>query len=118
MSETLKLETYDIYQLRDKVKQRKSEKSEKRNIVELIENFIDSECNCCRVCSCDDSKQALMESSGLRRTIRNEGFRNVITILRGTEVFLVKKDRWEEILNKGAGDCGKTRKTADSRSEK
>lgn len=117
MSEALKLEPYDIYRLRDKAKQRKAEGYTQRDIIGLINSFIASGCDCCKVCSSDDEKKAFIECSILRRSIKSGDFMNVKAVLRGEEVFLVKKDRWEEITSKGADDRGEKRKTAGERSE-
>lgn len=99
MSADFKLVPFDIYELKTmKIRRDPGAGYTRRNIIKLIEEFVEMDCDCCKVYSCDVERKAHIECTILRRTVDYGGFDNVKVILRGKNVFLVRKDRWDSLI--------------------
>ena len=97
MSILYKLEPYDIKELKRKEKRTKPNGHVKRDVTAIVEEFLVSEHDCCRVCICDNDRKAHIECTILRRTVKLGGYdENIKVVLRGESVYLVKKSKWEE----------------------
>ena len=103
MDGQLKLEPYDIHELMRKHKRkRKSNKCiHQRDCVGVIEEFLESDYDCCKVFTGVDGRKAHIEGTILRRSVKIIGA-NVRVIQRGNDVFLVRKDLWDEQVKKEA----------------
>lgn len=97
MSVPYKLEEYDINALRRQSTRKSTAKQVQRDIIGIIEEFIAGNYDCCRVCVCDNDRKAHFECTILRRTVKVHNYENVKVVLRGDKVYLVKKNKWEEI---------------------
>ena len=94
---TYQLEPHDIHEL----KHREIRKSSKgnvhhRNVIGTIEEFAFSDYDCCKICTCDTNRKAHIECTILRRSVKLGDFTNVKVVLRGEEVYLVKKSSWDK----------------------
>ena len=97
MSEAYELEPYDIEELKNKPKRRIHYGVTRRDAIGLVEKFVDDGYICCKVCTCDDNRKAHIESTILRRSVTLCNYENTVkVVLRGNDVFLVKKSAWEE----------------------
>lgn len=97
MSISYKLEPYDINKLKRKEKRKAPHKYARRDVVSIIEEFMVSGYDCCRVCFCENDRKAHFECTILRRSVKTNGYDNSVkVVLRGEGVYLVKKDKWEE----------------------
>lgn len=101
MSKDFKLEPFDIYELKHMDKRCMPKKNTyNRDVVGVLEEFLKSDYDCCKVISCDTDRKAHIECTILRRSISQQGFTNSIrAVLRGECVYLVKKSKWEEMGN-------------------
>lgn len=100
MSVLLKLEPCDIKDVKNKkVRRDPVGRRTYRNVAGIIEEFIESGHDCCKVCFCDSGRMAHIEVTILRRSVQSCGCaRNKIkVVLRGSEVYLVRKDKWEAL---------------------
>ena len=98
MSADFKLVPFDIYELKTMKIRRAVTGYTPRNIIKLIEEFVEMDCDCCKVNSYDSNRKAHTECTILRRTVDYGGFDNVKVILRGNSVYLVRKDRWDSLI--------------------
>ena len=99
MSADFKLIPFDICELKTmKIRRGAGTGYTPRNIIKLIEEFVEMDCDCCKVNSYDSNRKAHIECTILRRTVDYGGFDNVKVILRGKNVFLVRKDRWDSLI--------------------
>ena len=97
MSEVYKLEPYDIEELKNKPKRRIPHGVTPRDAIGLVEKFVGDGYICCKVCTCEDNRKAHIESTILRRSVKLRNYENTVkVVLRGNDVFLVKKSAWEE----------------------
>lgn len=95
MSVAYKLEPFDINELKNMENRRSSKYCTVRNVRGIIEEFVESEHDCCRVCFCDNDRKAHVEVTILRRSIKMAGYeREVKVVLRGECVYLVKRNKW------------------------
>ena len=98
MAGVLKLEPYDVEKLKKRPKKKHIKGYVKRNTKAIVEEFADSEYDCCKVCTCKDNMEAHMDSANIRDAIKRCGYENKIKIVvRHTELFLVKKNAWEKL---------------------
>lgn len=95
MSVAYKLEPFDINTLKEIDKRKKPGKYIRRHVIEIIDEFVAGNYDCCKVCSCENDRKAHVEVTVLRRSVKSSGHNNVKVVLRGNNVYLVKKDRWE-----------------------
>lgn len=97
MSE-IKLEPYDIMQLWELPRSRAVGGHKRRNFREVIEEFVNSQHDCCKIYSAGDYAKANTITMNLRESIKRLDYKNtVIVVVRGTNVFLVKKSAWEKL---------------------
>ena len=97
MSVLYKLEPHDIRELKTRAKRKKPNKHVHRDVISIIEEFVTNNYDCCRVCICDTDRKAHIETTILRRSVKSLNYENQVkVVLRGEEVYLVKKSRWEE----------------------
>lgn len=97
MSVAFKLEPFDINELKNMKKRICSGRGVRRDVCSIIEEFAESEHDCCKVCSCDSDRKAHVEVTILRRSVEIAGYKKEIkVILRGEDVYLVKKNKWEK----------------------
>lgn len=97
MSVNYKLEPYDINELKRKAIRTVPYNCTPRNCIGIIEEFVNSGNDCCRVCTCDTDRKAHVECTILRRSVQIGNYSNTVrVVLRGENVYLVKKDKWEK----------------------
>lgn len=96
MSIAYKLEPYDINKLKQKKKRKNPNRYIKRDITAAVEEFVISEYDCCRIFNCDTAREAHIECTIIRRTVQLGNFDNIKVVVRGEDVYLVKKDKWEK----------------------
>ena len=96
MSVPYRLEPHDIRELKTRAKRTTPNRHVNRDVIRIIEEFVESGYDCCRVCFCDTDRQAHIECTILRRSVKLGNYDNVKVVLRKSEVYLVKKDKWEE----------------------
>lgn len=94
MSITYSLVPFDINELKSMRTRRKPAGRDYRHVCELVDEFVEHNYECCRICTCDDNRKAHIESTILRRSVDFRGYKNVRVVLRGNSVYLVKRDRW------------------------
>ena len=100
MSEVLKLEPYDIEKLWEMPLHKAKRGYTKRNFREIIEEFINSPCDCCKIHAGNDYLTAYTIGINFRDSVRRFDYGNTVKVVqRDMEVFLVKKSAWEK-LNK------------------
>lgn len=98
MSVNYKLEPYDINKLKEMRVRKSSYNCTPRNGIGIIEEFVNSGTDCCRVCICDTDRKAHVECTILRRSVQIGNYSNTVrVVLRGEGVYLVKKDKWEKL---------------------
>lgn len=97
MSEAYKLEPYDIEKLKRMPKKKSVKGYTKRNIKAIVEEFADSNYDCCRIYVSKDNMDAHVVASNIRDAIRRCDYVNKIkVVIRHEEIFLVKKSAWED----------------------
>ena len=96
-----KMEPYDIHELMRKHKRKSSGHAPKRDCIGFIENFVESDYDCCKVFTGTNDSEAHIECAILCRSVKIIGA-NVRVIQRGNDVFLVRKDLWDEQVKKEA----------------
>lgn len=99
MDGQLKMEPYDIMELLHIPKRKDNKSISKRDCVTFIEQFVMSSNDCCKVFTGTDNRKAHIECTILRRSVKASGL-NVSVVLRGKDVFLVRKKLWDEITKK------------------
>lgn len=96
MSELYKLEPYDIEELKNKPRRIIHRGVTKRDTIGIVEKFVEDGYICCKVCTCEDNRKAHIENTILRRSVKLRNYENTVkVVLRGNDVFLVKKSAWE-----------------------
>lgn len=96
MSVQYKLEPCDINEIKNIQIRKPSKYRSNRDNIGLINEFADSEYDCCKVCHCDDDRKAHIEVTILRRSIKSSGhYHSVRVIQRGDCVYLVKRNKWD-----------------------
>ena len=96
MSE-IKLEPYDIEKLKRMPKKKSVKGYTKRDNKAIVEEFSNSNYDCCRIYVSKDNMDAHVVSSNIRDAIRRCDYINIIkVIIRHEEIFLVKKSAWED----------------------
>ena len=97
MSE-IKLEPYDIMQLWEHPRSRSAGGYKRRNFSEVLEEFVNSQHDCCKMYSNDNCEKVNIVSRNFRDSIRRFDYKNTVKVVaRGTDVFLVKKSAWEKL---------------------
>lgn len=99
MDGQLKMEPYDIMKLKNIPKQKSCKGTIKNDHICFIEKFIESDYDCCKVFTGSDGRKAHIECTILRRSVSLSGA-NVRVVLRGNNVFLVRKNVWDEQVKK------------------
>lgn len=94
MSVSYVLEPFDINLLKNMKTRRSSSGVSRRDVFGIIEEFIESGYDCCKVCACEDPTQAHIECTILSHSIERGKFRSVQAVRRGCLVFLVRKSCW------------------------
>lgn len=95
----LKLEPYDIMKLKNIPRRKSGKYTIKNDCIGFIEEFVESDYDCCKVFTGSDDRKAHIECTILRRSISSLGA-NVRVVLRGNNVFLVRKNVWDEQVKK------------------
>lgn len=95
----LKLEPYDIMKLKNMPRRKSGKYTIKNDNIGFIEKFVESDYDCCKVFTGSDDRKAHIECTILRRSISSLGA-NVRVVLRGNNVFLVRKNVWDEQVKK------------------
>lgn len=95
----LKLEPYDIMKLKNIPRRKSGKYTIKNDNIGFIEKFVESDYDCCKVFTGSDDRKAHIECTILRRSISSLGV-NVRVVLRGNNVFLVRKNVWDEQVKK------------------
>lgn len=95
----LKLEPYDIMKLKNIPRRKGGKYTIKNDNIGFIEKFVESDYDCCKVFTGSDDRKAHIECTILRRSISSLGA-NVRVVLRGNNVFLVRKNVWDEQVKK------------------
>lgn len=95
----LKLEPYDIMKLKNIPRRKIGKYTIKNDNIGFIEKFVESDYDCCKVFTGSDDRKAHIECTILRRSISSLGA-NVRVVLRGNNVFLVRKNVWDEQVKK------------------
>ena len=95
----LKLEPYDIMKLKNIPRRKSGKYTIKNDHIGFIEKFVESDYDCCKVFTGSDDRKAHIECTILRRSISSLGV-NVRVVLRGNNVFLVRKNVWDEQVKK------------------
>lgn len=95
----LKLEPYDIMKLKNIPRRKSGKYTIKNDNIGFIEKFVESDYDCCKVFTGSDDSKAHIECTILRRSISSLGA-NVRVVLRGNNVFLVRKNVWDEQVKK------------------
>lgn len=75
-----------------------------RNIIDILEEFVNKNHDCCVVSRCDSNELAHMDCTAFNRVIKRENYINVKIVRRGSTVFLVKKDAWEKCCKNKSRD--------------
>lgn len=99
MSVPYKLEPYDIYKLKNDPIKKPRSKSITRNVVGVVEEFVNNNYDCCLVCECENGTQSHIEVTIINRVLKRENYINVKAVVRGSRVYLVKKSAWEAKKN-------------------
>lgn len=94
MKAVYSLEPFNINELKSMETRRKPVDRDFRHVCELIDEFVENDYECCKVCTCDDNYKAHIESTVLRRSVDIRGYKNVRVVLRGNSVYLVKRNLW------------------------
>ena len=98
MSVLYKLEKFDIYELKNMPTGKGIPTgSVKRNVAEMLEEFINGNHDCCKLCTCEDGRKAHIEYANLHTAMTRAKLTNIRIVIRGCSVYLVKKDKWEEV---------------------
>lgn len=95
----LKMEPYDISKLENMPRRKTGKYTVKNDCIGFIEKFVESDYDCCKVFTGSDDRKAHIECTILRRSISSLGA-NVRVVLRGNNVFLVRKNVWDEQVKK------------------
>lgn len=95
----LKLEPYDILKLKNIPRRKSGKYAIKNDCIGFIEKFVESDYDCCKVFTGSDGRKAHIECTILRRSVSSIGA-NVRVVLRGNNVFLVRKNVWDEQVKK------------------
>lgn len=95
----LKMEPYDISKLENIPRRKTGKCTVKNDCIGFIEKFVESDYDCCKVFTAADNSKAHIECTILRRSINVIGA-NVRVVLRGNNVFLVRKNVWDEQVKK------------------
>lgn len=95
----LKMEPYDISKLENIPRRKTGKYTVKNDCIGFIEKFVESDYDCCKVFTGSDDRKAHIECTILRRSISSLGA-NVRVVLRGNNVFLVRKNVWDEQVKK------------------
>lgn len=95
----LKMEPYDISKLENIPKRKTGKYTVKDDCIGFIEKFVESGYDCCKVFTGADNRKAHIECTILRRSVNAIGA-NVRVVLRGNNVFLVRKNVWDEQVKK------------------
>lgn len=95
----LKMEPYDISKLENIPRRKTGKYTVKNDCIGFIEKFVESDYDCCKVFTGSDGRKAHIECTILRRSISSLGA-NVRVVLRGNNVFLVRKNVWDEQVKK------------------
>ena len=93
MSTAYSLVPFDINELKSMKTRRKPSCSVYRHVCEIVDEFVEHNYECCRICTCDDARKAHIENTILRRSVNSRWYKNVRVVLRGNSVYLVKRDR-------------------------
>ena len=97
MSE-IKLEPYDIRKLWGHPISRSDGGYKRRNFRKVLEDFVNSQHDCCKIYSGDDYAKANIMAVSLRDSIKRFDYKNTVkVVVRGNNVFLVKKRAWEKL---------------------
>lgn len=100
MSE-IKLEPYDIRKLWENPRSRSDGGYKRQNFRGILEVFVNSQHDCCKIYSGNDYAKANIMAVSLRDSIKRFDYKNTgMVVVRGNNVFLVKKRAWEK-LSKG-----------------
>lgn len=99
MNGQLKMEPYDIMKLKNIPKRKSGKYAIQNDCIGFIEKFVESDYDCCKVFTGSDDRKAHIECTILRRSVSSLGA-NVRVVLRGNNVFLVRKDLWDEQVKK------------------
>ena len=95
----LKMEPYDISKLENIPRRKTGKYTIKNDCIGFIEKFVESDYDCCKVFTGSDGRKAHIECTILRRSVSLSGA-NVRVVLRGNNVFLVRKNVWDEQVKK------------------
>ena len=95
----LKMEPYDIMKLKNIPRRKSGKYTIKNDNIFFIEKFVESDYDCCKVFTGADDRKAHIECTILRRSVNAIGA-NVRVVLRGNNVFLVRKNVWDEQVKK------------------
>lgn len=95
----LKMEPYDIMKLKNIPRRKTGKYTVTNDCIGFIEKFVESDYDCCKVFTGSDDRKAHIECTILRRSISSLGA-NVRVVLRGNNVFLVRKNVWDEQVKK------------------
>lgn len=95
----LKMEPYDISKLENIPRRKTGKYTVKNDCIGFIEKFVESDYDCCKVFTGSDDRKAHIECTILRRSVSSIGA-NVRVVLRGNNVFLVRKNVWDEQVKK------------------
>lgn len=95
----LKMEPYDISKLENIPRRKTGKYTAKNDCIGFIEKFVESDYDCCKVFTGSDDRKAHIECTILRRSVSSIGA-NVRVVLRGNNVFLVRKNVWDEQVKK------------------
>lgn len=99
MNGQLKMEPYDIMKLKNIPKRKSGKYAIQNDCIGFIEKFVESDYDCCKVFTGSDDRKAHIECTILRRSVNILGA-NVRVVLRGNNVFLVRKNVWDEQVKK------------------
>lgn len=99
MNGQLKMEPYDIMKLKNIPRKKSGKYAIKNDRIGFIEKFVESDYDCCKVFTGSDDRKAHIECTILRRSVSSLGA-NVRVVLRGNNVFLVRKNIWDEQVKK------------------
>lgn len=96
MNAQYKLEPCDINEVKSVLIRKAPKHRPNRDGIGLINEFADSDYDCCKVCHCGDNRKAHIEVTILRRSIKSSGhYHSVRVIQRGDCVYLVKRNKWD-----------------------
>ena len=97
-----KIEPYNIYQLKSISPRRSTLGQAHCSIHAIINEFVSSGLECCRVYRGSDSYTSQNIVTGLNKALSALGRRNTIGVVRrGGDIFLVQKSKWLEINKEG-----------------